>query len=131
MRVLLRRAHRRGISSAWRTKRGINPRGLEQRITVVPQSEQQREIDSDFYHGGCVYHDDASVDPMKLLLGLLDRARRAGAAVLDGMRGVRPSDARATGFEVLTSRGMVQGAQGADCDERIFGPAVRRGTAAG
>jgi glycine/D-amino acid oxidase-like deaminating enzyme len=80
------------------------PAGLEQRISVLPKSEQHQEIDSEFYHGGCVYHDDASVDPMKLLLGLLDRARRAGAAVLDtcaaqAMRRTRD------GFEVLTSRG--------------------------
>ena len=59
------------------------PAGLEQRISVLPKSEQHQEIDSEFYHGGCVYHDDASVDPMKLLLGLLDRARRAGAVVID------------------------------------------------
>ena len=64
--------------------RGISPRASSSASLWLPKSEQQQEIDSDFYHGGCVYHDDASVDPMKLLLGLLDRARRAGAAVLDG-----------------------------------------------
>lgn len=83
------------------------PAGLEQRISVVPKSEQHLEIDSEFYHGGCVYHDDASVDPMKLLLALLERARRAGAAVLDGcaaraIRGMRG------GFEVLTARGTIK-----------------------
>jgi len=83
------------------------PAGLEQRISVVPKTEQREEIDSDFYHGGCVYHDDASVDPMKLLLGLLDRARRAGAAVLDGCAAQAIRRARA-GFEVLTARGTIQ-----------------------
>src|SRR5664279_3207364 len=29
------------------------PRGLEQRISVVPKAEQASEISSDFYHGGC------------------------------------------------------------------------------
>jgi glycine/D-amino acid oxidase-like deaminating enzyme len=83
------------------------PAGLEQRISVVPRAEQRAEIDSDFYHGGCVYHDDASVDPMRLLLGLLERARRAGAAVLDGcaVQAIRRTRA---GFEVLTSRGTVE-----------------------
>ncbi len=57
------------------------PKGLEQRITVVPRAEQRQEIASDFYHGGCVYHDDASLDPMKLLLALLRRAQDSGAAV--------------------------------------------------
>jgi glycine/D-amino acid oxidase-like deaminating enzyme len=35
------------------------PAGLEQRISVVPKAEQREEIGSEFYHGGCVYHDDA------------------------------------------------------------------------
>ncbi len=39
--------------------------GLEQRVTVVPPAQQRQEIASDFYHGGCVYHEDASVDPMR------------------------------------------------------------------
>jgi glycine/D-amino acid oxidase-like deaminating enzyme len=83
------------------------PAGLEQRISVVPKAEQRKEIGSEFYHGGCVYHDDASLDPMKLLLGLLDRARRAGAAVLEGCaaQSIRRTP---DGFEVSTSRGTVR-----------------------
>jgi glycine/D-amino acid oxidase-like deaminating enzyme len=82
------------------------PKGLEQRISVVPRSEQRREIASDYYHGGCVYHDDASVDPMKLLLGLLDRATSQGAVIADRCRadGIREA---AGGFEVLTCRGII------------------------
>jgi glycine/D-amino acid oxidase-like deaminating enzyme len=82
-------------------------RGLEQRISVVPRSEQQREIASDFYHGGCVYPDDASVDPMKLLLLLWRRARERGARVQDCCRveSIRRSGA---GFEVSTSAGVVK-----------------------
>jgi glycine/D-amino acid oxidase-like deaminating enzyme len=83
------------------------PAGLEQRVSVLPKSEQHQEIDSEFYHGGCVYHDDASVDPMRLLLGLLDRARRAGAAVLDGCAAQAVRRTR-DGFEVLTSRGVIK-----------------------
>jgi glycine/D-amino acid oxidase-like deaminating enzyme len=82
------------------------PRGLEQRITVVPRAGQSGEIDSDFYHGGCVYHDDASVDPMRMLLALLRRAQNAGAIVQDHcpVSAVQPS---ADGFEVLTARGKI------------------------
>jgi len=83
------------------------PAGLEQRISVLPKSEQRQEIDSEFYHGGCVYHDDASVDPMKLLLGLLERARHAGAAVLDGCTAQAVQRTR-DGFEVLTPGGMIK-----------------------
>ena len=82
------------------------PAGLEQRISVLPKSEQHQEIDSEFYHGGCVYHDDASVDPMKLLLGLLDRARRAGAVVIDACAAQNVQRTR-DGFEVLTSQGVI------------------------
>src|SRR5580692_5098119 len=59
------------------------PRGLEQRISVVSRAEQRGEIASDFYHGGCVYPDDASVDPTRLLLGLLRRALDRGASVVE------------------------------------------------
>src|SRR5580692_3478418 len=54
------------------------PRGLEQRISVVGKAEQHGEIASDFYHGGCVYHDDACVDPARLLRALLRRAQGSG-----------------------------------------------------
>jgi glycine/D-amino acid oxidase-like deaminating enzyme len=86
------------------------PRGLEQRISVVPRSEQWREIASDFYHGGCLYPDDASVDPMKLLLLLWRRARERGARVQDCCRveSIGRSDA---GFEVTTSAGVVTSAK--------------------
>jgi glycine/D-amino acid oxidase-like deaminating enzyme len=83
------------------------PRGLEQRISVVPRSEQHCEIASDFYHGGCVYPDDASVDPMKLLLLLWRRARERGVRVQTGCRAesIRRSG---SGFEVSTSNGVVK-----------------------
>lgn len=81
--------------------------GLEQRISVVPKAEQRREIASDFYHGGCVYHDDASVDPMRLLLELLRRARDAGATVIEHspVEAVQPSG---DGFDIVTPRGKIR-----------------------
>lgn len=82
-------------------------KGLEQRISVVPRAEQRREIATDFYHGGCVYHDDAAVDPMKLLIALLHRAQARGAIVQDGCR-VEDLRASHPGFEALTSRGTVR-----------------------
>jgi glycine/D-amino acid oxidase-like deaminating enzyme len=83
------------------------PRGLEQRITVVPKAEQSREIASDFYHGGCVYHDDASIDPMRLLLALSRRAQQAGAIIMDDspVEAIEPSG---DGFEITTPRGKIQ-----------------------
>jgi glycine/D-amino acid oxidase-like deaminating enzyme len=83
------------------------PAGLEQRISVVPRAQQRDEIASDYYHGGCVYHDDASVDPMKLLVALLRRAQDRGAVVQD-LCSVENLGAARGGFEVLTSRGTVR-----------------------
>jgi glycine/D-amino acid oxidase-like deaminating enzyme len=82
------------------------PKGLEQRVSVVSRAEQRCEIDSDFYHGGVVYHDDASVDPMLLLQLLLKRAQGVGAIVRDHctVDGIRSQGA---GFEVLTTHGTV------------------------
>ena len=83
------------------------PKGLEQCITVIPRAEQHSEIATDYYHGGCVYHDDASVDPMKLLLALLERARDQGAVISDRCR-AESIRTTARGFEVLTSKGIVK-----------------------
>jgi glycine/D-amino acid oxidase-like deaminating enzyme len=86
------------------------PRGLEQRISVVPKADQHAEIATDFYHGGCVYRDDASVDPTRLLLALLRRAAAAGASVVDRC----PVDAIKSvrdGFEALTPRGVIHARQ--------------------
>jgi len=82
------------------------PPGLEQRIDVVPRSEQRREIASDFYHGGCVYPHDAAVDPMKLLLLLWRRARERGVGIRDRCP-VQSIRASGKGFEVTTAEGTV------------------------
>jgi glycine/D-amino acid oxidase-like deaminating enzyme len=86
------------------------PRGLEQRIVVVPKAEQRAEIDSDYYQGGCMYPDDAAVDPARLLLALLQRAQGAGASVVDHTAATAISPTP-NGFEVLTSRGVVRARQ--------------------
>jgi glycine/D-amino acid oxidase-like deaminating enzyme len=86
------------------------PHGLEQRINVVPPAEQYGEIASDFYHGGCVYPDDASVDPARLLLSLWRRARESGASVADRCP-VEAVKSTRGGFEALTPRGIVHARQ--------------------
>ena len=84
--------------------------GIDQRISVVSRADQSREIATDFYHGGLVYHDDAAVHPAKLLIAMLARARRAGAAVVHRCA-VRALQRTATGFELQTERGTVQARQ--------------------
>ena len=82
------------------------PQGLEQRISMVSRADQRQEIASDFYHGGCIYHDDASIDPVRLLLALWRRARDSGAVVMDHcpVQGVQPD---ADGFDIKTPHGIV------------------------
>lgn len=86
------------------------PRGLEQNISIVPKAEQSAEIDSDFYHGGCVYHDDASVDPTRLLLSLLNLAQGSGATVMERCP-VNAIKSGRDGHEVLTARGKIKARQ--------------------
>ena len=86
------------------------PRGLEQNISIIPRAEQAGEIASDFYHGGCVYHDDASVDPARLLLALLRRAQDSGACVVDRCP-VNGITSTRDGFEATTARGVVRARQ--------------------
>jgi glycine/D-amino acid oxidase-like deaminating enzyme len=82
------------------------PPGLAQRISVIAKTEQRMAIDSDFYHGGCLYHDDAAVDPARLLLALRRRAQAAGATLIEHCR-VRALHPRGAGFEAQTERGAV------------------------
>ena len=84
--------------------------GLEQRIDIVAKADQHREIASDFYHGGCVYPDDAAVDPTRLLLGLLRRALESGASVVERCP-VSAVKSAGDGFEALTPRGIVRARQ--------------------
>ncbi|MDD3446032.1 MAG: FAD-binding oxidoreductase [Zavarzinia sp.] len=74
---------------------------------MVPRAEQAREIGSDYYHGGSVLPNDASLHPGKYHGGLLDRALAAGASV----HGFCPATAIAperSGFSVATPRGPIR-----------------------
>ena len=86
------------------------PAGLEQRISVVRQVDQGAEIDTPYYHGGLVYHDDASVHPAKLLRVLRRRALDAGAQVRHRCE-VQSLQRTAPGFELETARGVVRARQ--------------------
>jgi len=57
-----------------------------------------------------VYHDDAAVDPMRMLLGLLRRAQTSGAAVVEHCP-VKSLTRLREGFEIATPRGVVRAAK--------------------
>ncbi len=53
--------------------------GLE--ADMVPRAEQHREIGSEAYYGGCVYHRHGGLQPALFHRGLLERAQAAGARI--------------------------------------------------
>ena len=86
------------------------PRGLEQRVSIVSRDKVRAEVDSDLYHGGAVFHDDASVQPAKLLNAVYRRAVEAGVTII-GQCPVTAIERAADGFQVLTARGAVRAAK--------------------
>lgn len=53
-------------------------RNVELTFEMVPRSEQRREIGSDYYSGGVLYHRDGGIHPRKLVLSLATLAVAAG-----------------------------------------------------
>lgn len=78
--------------------------GLE--AQMVPRSEQHREVQTDSYHGGAVYHRHGALHPALFHAGLLARARAAGAHVADNcaVSGLRQDRG---GIALETARGGV------------------------
>jgi glycine/D-amino acid oxidase-like deaminating enzyme len=105
-------AHTRRHFTAMALAAEHQPAGLERRIRIVARAAQSAEIASDFYHGGVVYEDDASIHPARLLAALLARARASGATVVGrcpvlALAAVAGGPASG-GFDVLTPRGRVR-----------------------
>jgi glycine/D-amino acid oxidase-like deaminating enzyme len=74
---------------------------------MVPRNKQAGEIDTDFYHGGIVYSQHASLQPAKYHSGLLEIAERAGAQIAPHTR-VENIARQRNEFNVHTSRGKVR-----------------------
>lgn len=49
--------------------------------SMLTRAEQHREVNTDRYQGGCVFHDHGSVHPGLLHAGLLDRVIQAGGVI--------------------------------------------------
>ncbi len=73
---------------------------------MVSRADQQREVATDFYHGGCVYHRHGALHPGLFHLGLLDRALGAGAIVA-GRTPVIAIDRAGPAFRVKTPGGTI------------------------
>lgn len=91
------------------TARGLDDlrKLLDVNIEMVPRVRQRREIGTDFYSGGMLFHDHGGLHPGKYLNGLLSAAHRAGARVL-GETPVTSVQPAGSGFDVETVRGTVR-----------------------
>ena len=57
------------------------PEALQLDVNLIPKSQQHTEIGSDFYHGGIVHQNHASLDPARFHQGLLEGALTSGAQI--------------------------------------------------
>ncbi len=72
-------------------------------VDMVPRAEQHREVATDSYHGGCIYHQHGAVHPALFHKGLLDRVVAAGATVI-GRTPVTAIERAGDSFSVITDR---------------------------
>ncbi len=56
---------------------------LDYPVSIIDKSQQHTEVGSELYHGGVVYQKDASLNPAKLLKGLIERCQAAGVTLVD------------------------------------------------
>jgi glycine/D-amino acid oxidase-like deaminating enzyme len=103
-------AHTRRAFDAMAREAETHPAGFVQRAEVIPRSRQHEEIASDYYHGGCVYPDDASIDPALLLQALYRRAADSGAVIVEHCV-VSALQRQGPGFIAMTARGVVRARQ--------------------
>ena len=83
------------------------PEGFDRDAFLVPRHEQRSEIGSDFYHGGMVYPQHASVDPAVYHQGLLEKAMAAGSEVVPQCA-VTDISPNTSGFTLTTSKGDIR-----------------------
>lgn len=85
----------------------IKRKHLGDAFEMVPREEQHREIGTDTFHGGAVIPDLGALHPGLYQLGLLDRARSAGATVIDHTPVVSITN-NEQHFSVATPRGSIE-----------------------
>lgn len=73
---------------------------------MVPKSEQHREVNSDFYHGGYVLPGDGLIHPGKLHQGITQAAQSSGV-MLQANTAVTHIEKVAGGFQLSTASGPV------------------------
>jgi len=74
---------------------------------MVPKPEQHTEIGSDFYHGGSVLPNDASLHPGLYHQGLFNCAQQAGATILPFTPALN-IESSSSSLSVITAKGTIK-----------------------
>ena len=74
---------------------------------MVPRSEQHREVVTDSYHGGCIFHSHGGLNPAKFYDGIAENALNAGARVF-AKSPVISIQKITNGFMVQTPKGKIK-----------------------
>lgn len=100
-------AHSRGWYDRLRARRDYLERNFGYHAHMVPRAEQRSEVGTDYYHGGLVIEESASIHPAKLYRAVLDLTREAGASVFGGAT-VEAVGGTEGAMTVRTSRGTIR-----------------------
>lgn len=79
---LLHAAHSKNQFKALTAEVNQQPRGLEVPYQIVPKAEQHTVLGTDAYHGGVIFHQNASLDPGAYHQQLLKLAIETGVQVV-------------------------------------------------
>ena len=99
-------AHTRADYRAMAQEIAFQHEHLGTEASMIPRSEQHREIGTESYHGGAVWPDGGTIQPAMWHRGLLMRARESGASIVGGQKitAIRRERDR---FELATPGGRV------------------------
>ncbi len=114
-------AHSRSAYDAMLKRAEEQRQSLGMTIHAIPPEQQRREIGSDFYFGGTVTEEAASLNPAKLHREFRRMAERAGV-LIRGRAGVEQIERMAGGYRLRTTRGSVDAAQVVVATNAYTGP---------
>jgi len=100
-------AHSRTWYERLKARRDDLERAYGYHAHMVPRAEQRSEIATDYYHGGLVVEESASVHPAKLYDAMLNLCRASGAQVF-GDAVVDTVSGEPGAMTVRTSRGTIR-----------------------
>jgi len=103
-------AHTHGQYQLLKRQIKLNPENFERETQLVTPAKQHEEIGSDYYHGGLLFPNHASLDPALYHQGLLDCALNSGVKIKDRCA-VSRIQRQAEGFFLHTDSGTVQAKQ--------------------